>query len=152
MSKYFTYTDFIKESNRIEDIHREPTEAEIAEFTRFMALKKVTLDDVIQFVSVYQPNATLRDQPGMNVQVGDHIAPSGGIDIKTRLMDIIEDANLYCRNQEQAYFIHHRYERLHPFMDGNGRSGRMLWAWMMQNTSRGFLHIWYYQTLQYSRK
>ena len=46
-----------------------------------------------------------------------------------------------------------RYETLHPFMDGNGRSGRILWAWQMiehniaPGLSLGFLHAYYYQTL-----
>ena len=49
--------------------------------------------------------------------------------------------------------IHLRYETLHPFMDGNGRSGRILWAWQMLHHDiapgirLGFLHAFYYQTL-----
>jgi Fic family protein len=42
-------------------------------------------------------------------------------------------------------------------MDGNGRTGRMLWAWHMKHQGRDpflrpFLHTWYYQTLQYLAK
>ena len=48
------------------------------------------------------------------------------------------------------------YEMLHPFMDGNGRSGRALWAWMMLRLGQDpfallFLHRFYYQTLENSR-
>lgn len=45
---------------------------------------------------------------------------------------------------------------LHPFMDGNGRTGRAVWAWAMQRDGQdpfalSFLHRFYYQTLEYSR-
>lgn len=57
----FTVYDFVKESNRIEGIRREPTQAEMDEHDRFLMLDEVTLTDLVQFVSVCQPGAVLRD-------------------------------------------------------------------------------------------
>jgi fido (protein-threonine AMPylation protein) len=138
---------FIEESNRIEGIHRLNTEAEMEEFERFMAQDDITLQDIKQFVSVYQPDAELRDRLGLNVYVGNHVPPAGDITIRTRLEDILNDANKAFDKQKTAYLIHQRYENLHPFTDGNGRSGRMLWLWMMREAPLGFLHTWYYQSL-----
>lgn len=135
--------DFIRESNKIEGINRDPTNAEIDEYNRFMELEEITVQDMVRFVSVYQPNAELRDRQGLNVQVGGYYPPLGDISIKTRLEDILKDATW-----QSPYDIHVRYEKLHPFTDGNGRSGRMLWMWMMKKAPLGFLHTWYYQTLQ----
>lgn len=136
------WLDFIAESNRIEGITRQATNEEVAEFCRFMALPVVNREDLIQFVSVYQPGAVLRDRPGLNVRVGNHFPPLGGPHITRELDSIVNDA--HCCD---PHSVHVRYETIHPFTDGNGRSGRMLWAWMMKRFPLGFLHHFYYQTL-----
>jgi hypothetical protein len=149
----FTSKQCVAESNRIEGIHRPPTVAEILEFDRFMALPHVTLDDLKQFVHVYQRGAQLRDRPGpgMNVVIGRHRPPLGGPEIQTELAVLLERCNF---GDISAFEAHVEYENLHPFTDGNGRSGRMLWYWMMRNSAAwkiGFLHRFYYQTLDASR-
>jgi Fic family protein len=118
------------------------------EYFRFMALDVVGIKDVQRFVSVYQPNAVLRQQVGLNVRVGSYIAPPGGEKIRKQLLDMLRRAE---RNRESAYRIHREYETLHPFTDGNGRCGRMLWRWQMRSITLGFLHTFYYQTLEYGR-
>ena len=145
--------DFIRESNRIEGIHRAPTEAEIAAHERVMdtsasAFNVKTLED---FVAVVAPGKKLRERSGMNARIGSHIAPRGGPEVLRELKELLDDAR---RPDADPYKIHCRYETLHPFMDGNGRSGRVLWLWMMiQRGDRteaiglGFLHNWYYQSL-----
>jgi len=140
--------DFVKESNRIEGIHREPSRAEMDEHDRFVMLDAVSLPDLVQFVSVYQPGAVLRDRPGLNVRVGNHLPPRGGPDVRDALEELLAD-------MRDPYITHVRYETLHPFTDGNGRSGRALWAWQMTQiqggTPLGFLHQFYYQSLSVAR-
>lgn len=134
---------FIIESNRIEGIMRKPTVEEIAEHHRFMVLACVTIEELERFVRVYQPNARLRDKTGLDVRVGNHIPPRGGPEIRERLQTLLE-----CCQNIGAYETHLEYETIHPFTDGNGRSGRMLWAWQMRDYPLGFLHHFYYQTLK----
>lgn len=142
---------FIRESNAIEGIYREPTSREVGHFLEFMSLPSLTLDDVCLLQAAFAPAKPLRTEPYMNVRVGSHTPPPGGIAIKARLQEIIQDAN----RGDNPWKTHVDFETLHPFIDGNGRTGRAIWAWHMQRLGRdpfslGFLHRFYYQTLENS--
>jgi hypothetical protein len=132
---------FVRESNWIEGIRRDPTEAEISAHAIFLSLPKITLDALVDLVAVLQPDARIRDRVGLNVYVGEHVPPPGGLAIPLALYDLLERVG-------DPYLTHAEYETLHPFTDGNGRSGRALWLWTMGGKAPlGFLHHWYYQSL-----
>ncbi len=133
--------EFVQESNRIEGILRYPFEDEIGAHERLLALDKITVPALEAFVAIVQPGAVLRRQIGLDVRVGNHIAPRGGLEIEQRLEGILDVMG-------NPYITHLAYENLHPFTDGNGRSGRALWLWQMGGEAPiGFLHRFYYQTL-----
>ena len=139
--------DFVRESNRIEGILRDPTKGEIGAHERLSALDKITVPDLKAFVKVVQPDAALRRWAGQDVRVSNHIAPPGGPEIEMRLENILDHML-----KHGAYKTHLAYEDLHPFTDGNGRSGRALWLWQMGGEAPiGFLHRFYYQTLDAQR-
>lgn len=146
-----TVLDFIDESNRIEGIHRPPTQAELEEFKRFISLEKITIPDLKKFVSVYAPGHVIRSKKGYNVRVGNYMAPAGGKYINLALEIFLHSLPLKTR-----YHTHIEYEKLHPFTDGNGRSGRAIWAWQTLRKygalpEIGFLHSHYYDSLEFSR-
>jgi hypothetical protein len=146
----FSLVDFIRESNRIEGIIREPLPAEIAAHEAFLGPDEPTVGRLEELVAAIQPGAQLRRERGMNVCVGNHYPPPGGPFIESALRQILHPETLRWR----PYAIHQRYEALHPFSDGNGRSGRALWLWMMggiEAAPLGFLHHWYYQSLEATR-
>ena len=138
-------TDFIKESNKIEGIFRKPTNRETQASYDFLSLPIIEIQDLQNLVNVYQPGAVLRDKVGLDVRVGEHTPIKGGSQIRIFLQSILDNMEDYGPFQTHLY-----YENLHPFIDGNGRSGRMLWAWNMgvKGFDRGFLHEFYYQTLR----
>jgi Fic family protein len=145
----------IAESLRIEGIHRPPTTSEIAAHKDFLRLPAVTVADLESFVSVYQPGHKLRDKVGSDVRIGNYYPPPGGPQIRPALEHFLERVNQHHALRD-PFMLHAEYEMLHPFTDGNGRSGRVLWYWMMEGSSGtrglatlGFLHAWYYQTLRH---
>ena len=141
---------FVRESNRIEGIDREPTLNEIEAHEMLIRIRAMQVTDLCRFVSYIEPQERLRDQLGTNVRVGDYVPPIGGPDIKDKLQDIL---GLIHAGRLTPYTAHIEYERLHPFTDGNGRSGRALWLWMHDGKAPlGFLHAFYYEALRHAEE
>lgn len=144
----------VKQSNAIEGILRRPKKKELAEFQRFISLSVADMHvvELVRFVRVFQPDAVLRNRPGLNVYIGNHRPIMGGPQVVEELVLLIDEVK---QGKLDPWRAHMEYEHLHPFTDGNGRSGRALWVWHMINTGKGhllarpelFLHTFYYDTL-----
>ena len=148
-----TLIEFVEESNLIEGIDVVSSD-DMKAHEELLALPHLTVKDVERFVSLVQPNAILRRPVGLNVRVGSHVAPPGGPKIEPALKRLLGLVNRdwveegHC--DRAAYKAHLAYEDLHPFSDGNGRSGRAIWLWMREGlTGCGFLHEWNKQVLNF---
>lgn len=147
-----SFEGFLRESLEIEGIFREFTQEEFKATWDFIQLKEVKIADLVELVKVYQPDAVLRTSPIHKVWIGGKEAPKGGEGLLADLVNLLDDFNSHLSGKD-AYEIHCDYEHLHPFTDGNGRSGRALWANKMYQSGYDFqykfLQMFYYQTLQY---
>lgn len=144
--------DFIRESNRIEGIGY-PTAKEISAHKNFLNLKMITIFDIKDFVYKVA-KAKIRNKSGMNVTVGSHFPPPGGPQIEYNLNNLLIRINIF---EIDPYKAHCEYEKLHPFNDCNGRSGRAIWLWQMEKLyldglGLPFLHRFYYQSLENSNR
>lgn len=152
--------DFIRESNRIENIKRRIKAVEVRAHREFLSLNELAVHDLELFVQRVA-GKPLRRHEGMNVSIVDrgsgrilHAPPPGGPAVEGDLRELLIKAR---SGEYTPYQIHCAYEALHPFLDGNGRSGRVLWAWQMLNIEGKmpfglpFLHSFYYQALSASR-
>ena len=146
-------TRFVSESNKIEGILRAPTNSETAAHEVFLS-SNAEIADLEGFVGVVAPHHVLRNRAGLNVRVGNHVSPQGGPEVADKLNELLDQ-----RQTASPFALHCAYEDLHPFTDGNGRSGRVLWLWVMLHRrgrdahmarELGFLHTFYYQTLSAS--
>lgn len=137
---------FLIESNKIEGIYQKPTKDQIHKSKAFLKLSTIKVGDLCNMANSFEPGVFLRVHSGMDVRVGNHIAPKGGPEIILDLQHLLESSNL------DPFQTHRWFETLHPFTDGNGRTGRIYWLWQMIkmgfSTGLGFLHTWYYQTLE----
>jgi hypothetical protein len=147
-----TLRDFVAESNRIEAIGIVLAR-EIEAHKALLDLPEIRVPELECFVRDVA-GRPLRDRPGMNVMVGPHKPPEGGVQIRDALVDLLADIHSLELTPWEA---HVAYESLHPFMDGNGRSGRALWAWQIKQEGRDpfalpFLHASYYEALNVGRE
>ncbi len=120
--------DFVRESNRIENI-KDTIGADIKAHEKLLILPHVNVPDLEIFVRTVTRDHVLRDKVGLDVMIGMHLPPVGGPDIRKQLVTFLN-----TMDARSPFENHMLYETLHPFTDGNGRSGRALWLWQMMNS------------------
>lgn len=136
--------EFAKESNRIEGItNADDNERMFEKLEAFLKFKELTAVRVCSF----NEWGVLRRNAGMDVSIGGRSCLPGGDSLKHHFALIIHTLRERC-----AFVNHVEFEKLHPFTDGNGRTGRAIWLWQMvrqhnYDLSLGFLHKFYYQVL-----
>jgi hypothetical protein len=134
MKPIFDPRQYIRESNAIEGITR-PNEIEQSMVAWALLCDRKTklshglIRKVQKIITLNQPELTgpkrgyYRDMTKTNVTVGNHVPPHYS------MVRGLMDNWLLDYEQLGPWQAHVRFETIHPFVDGNGRTGRMLMWW-----------------------
>jgi Fic family protein len=144
--------EFMVESNAIEGIYvptklteiawntRMPADAEVSgqiHALNYLGLlpleRRMTRDIILAVHWNLMENLLPRDYQGfrkLGVRVGYRICPQP-YELHDLIATWIKNVNkLRNPTEAEVWQTHLAYEYIHPFIDGNGRSGRLLWLWM----------------------
>ena len=138
---------FAKESDKIEGEKYNPQ--------HLVSLQRILYNDLDEEIllnahKLFAPcekwSGKYRD---VNVSIGGEIAPSPAL-VKELMHNWFLDLP-----KMDSYEAHVRFEKIHPFQDGNGRIGRAVWLKKALNEGYdyriSFLHQFYYQVLSNSK-
>jgi len=128
--------EFVRQSNAIEGIYAGPGDPLYDDHLR--AARMVALDpkDFVPLSRLLhhtimrsQPDAFPGDYRRVNVRVGHFVKPPHSV-----VPDLMRDLDLRVKHRidaggvftyEECWNLHHEFEHVHPFVDGNGRTGRL---------------------------
>jgi len=87
------------------------------------------------------------------VRVGEHLAPDWQ-DVEDLMGKLIKELNNKPGDMNLVEFIartHYRFEKIHPFADGNGRIGRLLMNYLLWSEGYPMLIIEYKKRKSYNK-
>jgi Fic family protein len=130
--------EFLRESNAIEDvIGPEPLEDAMEAWAYIEMKKQIKIEDILEvhrlLMKRLRPDIAGRFRD-CNVRVGGHIPPDWTL-VSGLLYDLLPSINNVHKvpsdNTKASVIniIHTWFEEIHPFEDGNGRVGRIIWQW-----------------------
>ncbi|MFM7022000.1 MAG: Fic family protein [Flavobacteriales bacterium] len=132
------YKAFSQESTSVDPAVKEVLNYREALWTGFEAIKKRQIITVKEIIKIQEHlignNAGVRQQPGTalkNAKTGEVIytPPVGKKVIEEKLKNLEEYINTDMDEVDaliRMALLHYQFESIHPFYDGNGRTGRIL--------------------------
>jgi Fic family protein len=144
-------TDFLRESNAIEGVYDDQSLKDARKAWEYLVKQKqmeirIVLEAHRLLMAHQLISANLKGYFRLEaVYVGNH----EGIDYRV----IPEAMQVWCLNSwlyPKNWKAHHiRFEKIHPFIDGNGRIGRLLMNWERRKAGLPIKVIWEAKKYEY---
>lgn len=130
--------EHIRHSNLIEGIN-DKNEDEISKFAwawlcQQEMINQPTLLELHRLITCRQLGTEAGKYRDVMVQVGGHIPPAPMV-AQGEMYGWIKDIMENWKDLDPKW-MHVRFEKIHPFIDGNGRTGRMLMWWHEKKLGR----------------
>jgi Fic family protein len=145
--------EFLKESNAIESVYDEDSlKQAIYAWEYIIEQKQLTVHDVLRVHWILMKNQDLLpDEKGFFRRCAVFIGGKQGIHhhkIGKAIEEWIYNMNMKDRGilnenskDQVSKVLHVQYEKIHPFVDGNGRTGRIFMNWWRINNGLPILVI-----------
>lgn len=139
-------------SNEIEGIVRDEARilAEVNALGTLLSSTTLGTHELLTYLNVIEPDARIRTT-GDSVRVGSYEAPAGGPHMIREVAEFL--TALSAKDAPRPILAYAAWEHLHPLTDGNGRTGRALYAWYALNKfdfcpRSNFLQEFHYEMLR----
>jgi hypothetical protein len=124
--------DFVRINNTLSGIQRNPTIEEIAAHRGLLAANALRVENLEIFVAHITTGARLRSEVDVGIDSSGLLVR---VEPRADLATILAAARTAVVTPQR---LHRLYTLLHPFTDGNARSGRALLLWqIIRSAERG---------------